>query len=147
MTHDDIISAIEEDTGSKPVESYDTEDNKEVDWESSEEMKKSGVIDSTVCKYFDLRYTIFGGKCVCRIEYAVFNEIGYVRWIRVSDRYQGNGLGSMIWDLAISDMRDHGANLIYTKAVASGTRIIAENDKFNQSKEMGSPWLSKRYTN
>lgn len=146
MRKETIKEVIEESTGSEPTESYD-QDKKSVDWKTAEKMKKESIVDSLECIYFNLKYTIFGGKSVARIEYAVFDEVGYVRWIRVNDGYQNCGIGGKIWDYAISDMRKHGANLVYTKAVASGTKIIAENDGFKKPIELPNPWLVNEYEN
>lgn len=144
MSRNKIKDTIEESTGRVPTELYDQK-RKSVDWNTAKKMRKESIVDSLECTYFNLKYTIFGGKSVARIEYAVFEEVGYVRWIRVNDGYQNCGIGGKIWDYAISDMREHGANRVYTKAVASGTEIIAESDGFREPRELSSPWLVNHY--
>lgn len=140
-----IYDNIESLTGKEPSEYYETND-KDISWSTVDAMLSQDIISNSEGKHYDLKYTIYGGKSVARIEYAIFdNCIGYIRWVRVSDDYKGNGLGYSLWDVAVGDMLDKNVNKIYVKAVAEGTRKIAESTGFNLDSNLSSPWMVKTF--
>jgi hypothetical protein len=118
---------------------------KKVTWNSFDNLFRKDIINGLEATVVDIKYTIYGGKGVARIQMAKRpnDGVAYIRWVRVSEDFQSEGLGGLMYS-EICEKLISECNSVLIKPVSSGMKNIARNNNFKPDDRLSDPWHKKQ---
>jgi hypothetical protein len=139
-THNKILDLTEADS----VNENFKKKTKCVEWNTFKELLNANVAYNENAKVIDIKYTIYGGQTVARLQMCktLESNIAYIRWVRVHEKFQNQGLGKIIYSEFCQNFTQD-CQCILLKPVSIGMKKIAEYHNFTTCDQLPTPWKKK----
>jgi N-acetylglutamate synthase-like GNAT family acetyltransferase len=107
------------------------------------ELQENNIIKDLNYKGESIKLRTKDGEDLGICQYAEFEDVLYLSWIRVCEPIQNCGIGTSLVSKCIERSKNKNIKKIYTLPKSSAAKALFKNFNFELAPEMGDPWKVK----
>lgn len=109
------------------------QENKFIDWERAGVLFDNHLIPSQQGLYMEITVLDKNKDNVFVIEWAVFDNVGYIHWIKIKEKYRRQGISSKVRNEVIKWMFSYGCDEIFTLPSTTAGESLARSQGFTMT--------------
>lgn len=107
--------------------------NKFIDWERAGVLFDNHLIPSQQGLYMEITVQNENKDNVFEIEWAVFDNVAYIHWIKIKEKYRRQGISSTVRNDVIKWIFSYGCNEIFTLPSTAAGESLARSQGFSKT--------------